>query len=101
MFASLRHGTVGRGDNQNRSIHLRRAGNHVLDVIGVTGAIDVGVVPIRGFILTCATAIVMPRAFSSGSVIDRIETPELVFRIVLGQRLGNRRREGNLAVVDD
>ena len=45
MLTRLRHWAVGRGNNQNCTVHLRRAGDHVLDVVGVTGAIDVGVMP--------------------------------------------------------
>ena len=45
VLARLRHGTVGGGYDQDRAVHLRGAGDHVLDVVGVTGTIHVGVVP--------------------------------------------------------
>ncbi len=51
MLASLRHRAVGSGDHQDGAVHLRGAGDHVLDVIGVARAIDVRVVPLGGFIL--------------------------------------------------
>ena len=51
MLAGLRHGAVRGADHQDRPVHLRRAGNHVLDVIGVPRAIHVGIVPIGGFVL--------------------------------------------------
>src|SRR4029450_7269826 len=45
VFARLRHRPVVGGDDKDRTIHLRGAGDHVLDVVGVAGAIDVGIVP--------------------------------------------------------
>ena len=51
VFARLGHGSVGGGDNQDGAVHLSRAGDHVLDVIGVPRAIDVGVVPLFALVL--------------------------------------------------
>ena len=50
VLAGLRHGTVGGRHDQNGAVHLGGAGDHVLDVVGVAGAVDVGVVPLRGFV---------------------------------------------------
>ena len=47
VLLGLRHRTVGRRNHQNRAVHLRRAGDHVLDVVGVARAVDVRVVPVR------------------------------------------------------
>ena len=35
VLARLRHRAVGRRDHEDRAVHLRRAGDHVLDVVGV------------------------------------------------------------------
>ena len=51
VLAGLRHRAVGGRDDQDRAVHLRRAGDHVLDVVGVTGAVDVRVVPRLGLVL--------------------------------------------------
>src|SRR5205814_1056218 len=51
VLTRLRHRPVGSGDNQDGAIHLRRAGDHVLDVVGVAWAIDVGVVPFLARVL--------------------------------------------------
>ena len=51
VLAGLRHRAVGGRDDQDRAVHLRRAGDHVLDVVGVPGAVDVGVVPVLGLVL--------------------------------------------------
>ncbi len=50
VLAGLRHRAIGRGDDENRAVHLRRAGDHVLDIVGVAGAINVGIVAFFGFV---------------------------------------------------
>ncbi len=44
VLAGLRHRAVGRRDDEDRAVHLRRAGDHVLHIIGVARAIDVRIV---------------------------------------------------------
>ena len=51
VLTRLRHGAVGGGHDQDGAVHLRRTGDHVLDVVGVPGAVDVGVVPVLGLVL--------------------------------------------------
>ena len=51
VLARLRHRAVGRRDDQDRAVHLGGAGDHVLDVVGVTRAVDVRVVPVGGLVL--------------------------------------------------
>ena len=50
MFARLRHRTISRRDNQNRSVHLRCAGNHVLDVVGMARTVDMSVMTFIGLV---------------------------------------------------
>ena len=50
VLARLRHGAVGGGHDQDGAVHLRRTGDHVLDVVGVPGAVDVRVVALGGFV---------------------------------------------------
>ena len=74
VLFGLRHRTVGRRNHQDRAVHLRRAGDHVLDVVGVAGAIDVRVVPVRRLVLHVRrgdrdTALALFRR-----VVDRVET---------------------------
>src|SRR5664280_1538968 len=38
VLLGLRHRAVGRRDHQDGAVHLRRASDHVLDVVGVAGA---------------------------------------------------------------
>ena len=51
VLAGLRHRAVGRAHHQDRPVHLRRAGDHVLHVVGVAGAVDVGIVALLGLVL--------------------------------------------------
>ena len=51
VLLGLRHRAVGGGDHEDRAVHLGRTGDHVLDVVGVTGAVDVRVVTRLGLVL--------------------------------------------------
>ena len=51
MLAGLGHRAVGCGDNQNRAVHLGSTGDHVLDIVGMSGAVDVGIMAVVGFVL--------------------------------------------------
>jgi len=51
VLARLRHRTVRGRDHEDRAVHLGGAGDHVLDVVGVAGAVHVRVVAIVGLIL--------------------------------------------------
>src|SRR5664279_4740256 len=46
----LRHRADGRGHDEDRAVHLRGARDHVLDVVGVARAVDVGIVPVLGLV---------------------------------------------------
>jgi hypothetical protein len=48
VLLGLRHRAVSRGNDQNGPVHLGGAGDHVLDEVGVAGAVDVGIVPLLG-----------------------------------------------------
>jgi len=100
VFARLRHRTVGRGYHQNAAIHLRRARDHVLDVVGVTRAVDVRVVPVRRFILDVRRRDGDSASLFFGRVVDRIKRPERVLRIVLRQNFRDSRRQRGLAMID-
>ncbi len=56
-----------------RAVHLRGTGDHVLHVIGVAGAIDVGVMAVVGLVLDVGgVEIVMPRARFLGGRVDLV-----------------------------
>ncbi len=82
------------------AVHLRRAGDHVLDVVGVAGAIDVRVVPLGRLVLHVRRGNGDAALALFRRVVDRIEGPERVLRVVLLQHLGDGRRQRRLAVID-
>ena len=99
MLASLRHRAVGSRDDEDRAVHLGGAGDHVLHIVGVTGAVDMRVVALLGLVLD------MRRR-------DRDATSLLFRRLVdlvvgskgraarLRENLGDRSRQRRLAMVD-
>ena len=104
MLARLRHRAVDRGDDEDGAVHLGRAGDHVLDVVGVARAVDVRVVPVRRRVLDVARrdrqdlGRIAP-ALRLGRLRDLVVRNELRPALVRGnlrQRGGQRR----LAVVD-
>jgi len=100
VFARLRHRTIRRRDYQNRAIHLRRAGNHVLDVVRVARAVHVRVVTVRRFILHVRNRDRDAALALFRRVVNRVERAECHLRVVLRQHLRNRRRQRRLAMVN-
>jgi len=70
--AGLRHRAVRCRDHQNRTVHLRRAGDHVFHIVGVAWTIDMGIMTILGFIFDMRREIVIPRGFFFRSLVDLI-----------------------------
>ena len=99
VLARLRHGAVGRRDHQDRAVHLRGAGDHVLDVVGVARAVDVGVVAVLGLVLHVRDGDRDAALALLRGLVDLVERGE-VGQALLGLALGDRRRERGLAVVD-
>ena len=101
VLPGLRHRAVGRRDHQDRPVHLGRAGDHVLDVVRVTRAVDVGVVPLLGLVLDVrdrdrdAALALLRRLVDLVERRHRVQIRELVV-----QHLGDRRGQRGLAVVD-
>ncbi len=99
VLASLRHRTVSGGHDQDRAVHLGGAGDHVLDVVGVTGAVNVSVVTVGRLVLDVADGDRDAALPLLGSVVDLVEGAEVSAagqRQELRDRCGQRR----LAVVD-
>ena len=81
MLAGLGHGAVGGRDHQDRAVHLGGAGDHVLDVVGVSGAVHVGVVAVGRLVLDVGDGDGDAALTLLGGVVDRVE------RAVLGPAL--------------
>src|SRR6476619_204432 len=99
VLAGLRHDAVGGRDDQDRAVHLRRAGDHVLDVIGVARTVDVGIVAVLGLVLDVRGRDRDPALLLLGSIVDLLEA------LGLGtahrrERFRDRSRQRRLAVID-
>jgi hypothetical protein len=98
VLARLRHRAVGRRDHQDRTVHLRRSGDHVLHVVGVTGAVHVRVVAVVGLVLDVrGRDRDTPRALLRG-VVDLVVRLRLTTKLLrLNHR--QRRRQRRLTMV--
>ena len=99
VLTGLRHRAVGSANHQDRAVHLRGAGDHVLHVVSVAGAIDVRVVALVALIFHVRRVDGDPRSFSSGalSIDSYARTSAMPF---LASTAGDRRREGGFAMVN-
>jgi hypothetical protein len=78
VLTGLGHRTVGGGHNQDGAVHLSSTGDHVLDVVSVTGGVHVSVVTLLGLVLDVRdvngnTALLLLR-----SLVDGVEGGLLV-----------------------
>ena len=98
VLPGLRHGAVDRGNDEDRAVHLRRPGDHVLDVVRMAGTVDVGVVPIRALVLDMGRRDGDAAFALLRRVVDLVELLDLA---PLARRadLGHRRGQRGLAVV--
>ena len=112
VLTSLSHGAVGGGDNEDGAVHLSSTGDHVLDIVGVSRAVDVGVVTALDLLAVEAGAVVGLVLDVGGVDGDAAGAllGSLVYLVVGGvlggagvshvQNLGDGRGQGGLAVVD-
>ncbi|MND94737.1 hypothetical protein D3C80_869660 [compost metagenome] len=94
MLAGLRHRAVSSRANQDRAVHLCGTGDHVLDVVGVAGAVNVSVVAVRGLIFN-----VCRRNGDTTGLLFRC-CVDLVIRLEFTEKLRDRSRQRRLAVVN-
>ncbi len=100
VLARLGHRAVGRGYDEDRAVHLGGARDHVLDVVGVPGAVDVRVVAVLGLVLDVRGVDRDAALALLGSLVDRVEGRYLRVRARLGEDLRDRGGQRRLAVVD-
>ena len=99
VLLGLGHGAVGGGNHKDAAVHLGGAGDHVLHVVRVTGAVHVGVVTAFGLVFNVGSVDGDPPFFLLRGTID--------FVVSLGFCLANRRehvgdrcRQRGLAMVN-
>jgi hypothetical protein len=99
MLSRLGHNAVIGGYDQNRTIHLGGAGNHILDEVGVTGAVDMSVMPFFRLIFDVSDSDCNAAFTFFRCVINTIERTVTNGGIRLGETQRYRCGEGSLAVV--
>ena len=99
VLAGLRHRAVGGAHHQDRPVHLGRAGDHVLDVVGMARTVDVGVVALVGLVLDVGDRDRDAPLALLRRVVDRVEAAEGGLPLQR-QRLRDRRRQTGLAMID-
>ena len=99
VLAGLGHRAVGRGDDEDRAVHLGGAGDHVLDVVGMARAVDVRVMAGVGLVLDVGDRDRDAALALLGGVVDRVERAVLGPALE-GEVLRDRRGERRLPVVD-
>ncbi len=100
VLARLGHGAVGGRHDQDAAVHLRGARDHVLYVVGVTGAVHVRVVAVDGLVLDVGGG----DRHRLGRVAHRAALGDIGVGLGLREALGladgrDGRRERGLAVV--
>src|ERR1039457_3617231 len=99
VLTSLGHGTVSGGYDQDRSVHLGSAGDHVFDVVGVTWTVDMGVVALVGFVFDMGGGDGDAALTLFRGIVDLVECLEYGLTLA-GQYLGDGCGQGCLAVVN-
>ena len=99
MLTRLGHGTVRRGDDEDRAVHLGGARDHVLDVVRVSRAVDVGVVPRLRLVLDVRGRDRDAALLLLGRVVDLGERLGLAAHL-LREDGGDGSGQGRLAVID-
>src|ERR1700690_577270 len=99
VLAGLGHRAIGRGHDQDRAVHLGGAGGHVFDVVGVAGAVDVGVVAVGRLVLDVGDRDRDPALALLRRVVDRVERAVLSPTLE-GEVLRDRGGQAGLAMVD-
>ena len=101
MLASLSHGAVGSGDDQDSAVHLSSTGDHVLDVVSVARAVNVSVVTGSGLVLDVGDGNRNAALALLGSLVDVLERSEVSLAALgLRENLGDGGGQRGLAVVD-
>ncbi|MNP13614.1 hypothetical protein D3C76_1059010 [compost metagenome] len=99
MLTGLRHGAVSSRANQDRAVHLRSTGDHVLHIVSVARAVYVGVVTYGRIVFNVGGVDGDTTSLLFRRVVDLVEsasgaTPSL------GADLGQSGSQSGLAVVN-
>jgi hypothetical protein len=99
VLTGLRHRAVGGRHDQDRAVHLGRAGDHVLHIVGVARAVDVRIVTRGRLVLDVGRVDRDAARLLFGSCVDLVVGLERG-AAGLGENLRDRGRQRRLAMVD-
>jgi hypothetical protein len=99
VLSGLGHDRVRGRHDKNGAIHLRGAGDHVLDVVGVTRAVDVRIVTLVGLILKVPRADGDTARLLFRRIVDVFVLEHLVAELAPAVH-GDGRTQRRLAMVD-
>jgi hypothetical protein len=99
VLTGLGHGTVVGPHHQDRAVHLRRTGDHVLDVVRMARAVHVRIMTGVRLVLHVGRGDRDAALFFLRRLVDLIERNELGHALQPAV-LGDRRRQGRLAMID-
>jgi hypothetical protein len=100
VLTGLGHGAVGRRHHQDGAVDLGRAGDHVLDVVGVARHVDVGVVALGSLVLDVGDGDRDAPRLLLRRLVDLVERGEGGGGVLVVEDLGDGRGQRGLAVVD-
>ena len=83
VLTGLGHGAVRCGHDQDRPVDLGGTGDHVLDVVGVAGHVDVGVVPSGRLVLDVCDLDRDAAGLLFWGLVDLVERDERDVRVAL------------------
>jgi len=99
VLTGLSHNTIGSSYNKDSTIHLCSTGDHVLNVVSMSGAVYVCVVTGRGLVLYVRGGDCDTTCTLLGSLVDLVECNLLAQTISLVQSVGDSSGQSGLTMV--
>ena len=99
VLTGLGHGTIGSSNDQDSAVHLSSTGDHVLDVVSMARAVNVGVVTLLGVVLNVSSVDRDATSLLLGSLVDAGVIHEVGIALQ-SQGLGDGSGQSGLAVVN-
>ncbi len=99
MLTSLSHNTVSSSNYEDGTIHLSSTSDHVLDIVSMSGAVDVCIVSLCSLILDVRRVDGDTTLFLFGSLVDLIESNSLA-ALADSENAGDCSGQSGFAVVN-
>ena len=99
VFVGLGHGTVRSTHNEDGAVNLRCTGDHVLDIVTVTGHINMSIMALCGLIFNMGNVDGNTAGFFFRSIVNSIVCTELT-KATHSLDFGNSSGQGSFAMVN-